>query len=80
MDNNPIDDIDRSILHQLQLDARQTDTEIGRKVDVTSTTVRNRLDKLERNGVIQGYHPEINYERAGYPSMFCSSVRSIRVS
>ncbi|MFO7926901.1 Lrp/AsnC family transcriptional regulator [Natronomonas sp.] len=66
MDNNPIDDIDRSILHQLQLDARQTDTEIGKKVDVTSTTVRNRLDKLEHN-VIQGYHPEINYEQAGYP-------------
>ena len=67
MDDNPIDDVDRSILHQLQLDARQTDTEIAEKVDVTSTTVRNRLDKLEDQGVIRGYHPEINYEQAGYP-------------
>ena len=67
MDENPIDDVDRSILHQLQLDARQTDTEIAEKVDVTSTTVRNRLDKLEDQGVIRGYHPEINYEQAGYP-------------
>jgi len=67
MDDNPIDDVDRSILHQLQLDARQTDTEIAEKVDVTSTTVRNRLDKLEDQGVIRGYQPEINYEQAGYP-------------
>ena len=67
MDNNPLDDVDRSILHQLQLNARQTDTEIAEKVDVTSTTVRNRLDKLEEKGVIRGYHPEINYEQAGYP-------------
>jgi DNA-binding Lrp family transcriptional regulator len=67
MDGIQIDDVDRSILHQLQLNARQTDTEIAQKVDVTSTTVRNRLDKLEDGGVIRGYHPEINYEEAGYP-------------
>ena len=67
MDDSLIDDVDRSILHQLQLNARQTDTEIAEKVDVTSTTVRNRLDKLEDGGVIRGYYPEINYERAGYP-------------
>ena len=67
MENNPLDDVDRSLLHQLQLDARQTDTEIAEKVGVTSTTIRNRLDKLEEKGVIRGYYPEINYEKAGYP-------------
>ncbi|QSG13456.1 DNA-binding transcriptional regulator, Lrp family (plasmid) [Halapricum desulfuricans] len=67
MDDIQIDDVDRRILHQLQLNARQTDTEIAEKVDVTSTTVRNRLDKLEEKGVIRGYYPEINYEEAGYP-------------
>jgi DNA-binding Lrp family transcriptional regulator len=67
MDDSPLDDVDRSILHHLQRNARQTDTEIAEKVDVTSTTVRNRLDKLEDSGVIRGYHPEINYEQAGYP-------------
>ena len=67
MGDNLLDDVDRSILHQLQLNARQTNTEIAEKVNVTSTTVRNRLDKLEDGGVIRGYHPEINYEQAGYP-------------
>lgn len=67
MDDQRIDDVDRKILHQLQLDARQTDTEIAEKVNVTSTTVRNRLDALEADGVIQGYYPDIDYERAGYP-------------
>jgi len=55
MEGLQIDEVDRSILHQLQLNARQTDTEIAEKVDVTSTTVRNRLDKLEDGGVIRGY-------------------------
>jgi DNA-binding Lrp family transcriptional regulator len=67
MDDIPLDDVDRRILHQLQIDARQTDTEIAETVNVTSTTVRNRLDKLEDQGVIRGYRPEINYEQAGYP-------------
>lgn len=67
MNDRPLDDMDRKILHQLQLNARRTDTEIAEKVDVTSTTVRNRLDKLEDMDVIRGYFPEINYERAGYP-------------
>ncbi|SDD92896.1 Lrp/AsnC family transcriptional regulator [Natrinema hispanicum] len=67
MGHNPLDELDRSILHQLQLDARQTDTEIAEAVDVTSTTVRNRLDKLTDEGVIRGFQPEIDYEQAGYP-------------
>ncbi|WP_254532772.1 Lrp/AsnC family transcriptional regulator [Natrinema gelatinilyticum] len=67
MDNNPIDEVDRNILHELQLDARQTDTEIGESVGVTSTTVRNRLDKLKQGGVIRGFQPELDYEKAGYP-------------
>jgi len=63
-----LDDLDRKILHILQLDARrQSDTEIARHADVSSTTVANRLDSLEGQGIIRGYHPEIDYEAAGYP-------------
>lgn len=32
----------------------------------TSTTVSNRIASLEESGVVRGYHPEIDYERAGY--------------
>lgn len=68
MANDPLDNLDRRILHLLQVDARgASDTEIADETNVTGTTVHNRIKKLENEGVILGYNPEINYEQAGYP-------------
>jgi DNA-binding Lrp family transcriptional regulator len=41
--------------------------EIAEEVDVSASTVRNRIDRLEEAGVIEGYYPKINYERANFP-------------
>jgi len=63
-----LDNVDRGILYMLQLDARRTTSqEIAEKVGVSASTVRNRLDRLESNDVIDGYYPKINYEAANYP-------------
>ena len=63
-----LDNVDRGILHLLQLDARNTTAqEIGEKTGVSPSTVRNRIDQLEADGVITGYHPAIDYEKAGLP-------------
>jgi len=63
-----LDDVDRGILHLLQREARHTTSqEIADRVGVSASTVRNRIDALEATGVIMGYHPEIDYEEAGYP-------------
>lgn len=63
-----LDDVDRSILYLLQRDARNTTAqEIGDTAGVSASTVRNRLDQLERDGIIKGYHPEIDYEAANLP-------------
>ena len=68
MDQVALDDIDRGILFLLQEDARHTTiTEIAKKVDVSPSTVRNRIEHLEETGVIEGYFPKINYEQAHYP-------------
>lgn len=62
-----LDDVDRGILHLLQVEARHTTAqEIADRVGVSPSTVRNRVDDLESTGVIRGYHPEIDYEEAGY--------------
>ncbi|QCS43033.1 Lrp/AsnC family transcriptional regulator [Natrinema versiforme] len=62
-----LDEVDRGILHMLQKDARDNTTrEIGEAVGVSAGTVRNRMEKLEDAGIIRGYVPDINYERAGY--------------
>lgn len=62
-----LDRIDRGILHLLQEDARnKTASEMADHVGVSASTVRNRIEILEDEGVIRGYHPEIDYERAEY--------------
>jgi DNA-binding Lrp family transcriptional regulator len=68
MADSELDDLDRRILHLLQRDARRmTDTAIASDTGVTSTTVHNRIEALEDAGVIRGYQPDIDYEKAGYP-------------
>ena len=77
MGDDPLDNLDRRILHLLQLDARgASDTNIAEETDVTGTTIHNRIKQLEEQGVILGYNPEINYEQAGYPMrvLFICSV------
>ena len=63
-----LDEVDRGILFLLQEDARNTTiADIAEKVEVSASTVRNRLADLEESGVIEGYYPKINYERAHFP-------------
>jgi DNA-binding Lrp family transcriptional regulator len=63
-----LDDVDRSVLYMLQKNARNsTAQEIADSVGVSASTIRNRIDQLEADGIIQGYHPEIDYEAANLP-------------
>ena len=60
-----IDEIDEQIIHYLTEEARHTSApEIADKVDLAPPTVRNRISRLEEDGVILGYHAHVNYERA----------------
>jgi DNA-binding Lrp family transcriptional regulator len=68
MSSASLDDVDREILFVLQKDARNTTiAEIAEEVGVSSSTVRNRIESLEDEGVIEGYYPKINYEKASFP-------------
>lgn len=63
-----LDNVDRAILHLLQVDARNnTNTEIGDQVDVAGSTVSNRIREMERRDIINGYYPSIDYQKAGLP-------------
>ncbi|PSQ58685.1 ArsR family transcriptional regulator [Halobacteriales archaeon SW_7_71_33] len=75
--DDDIDDVDRAILHALQADARNTSSgEIADRTDTSGSTVRKRIDRLERAGVIEGYTAEIDYAGSGYPLrmlLFCTA-------
>ncbi|KAA9396386.1 Lrp/AsnC family transcriptional regulator [Haloarcula sp. CBA1130] len=68
MRKGELDSVDKHILYYLQQDARSTSsTDIAEKLGLSSSTVRTRLNKLEENGIIRGYHIDIDYDLAGYP-------------
>ncbi|WP_135533439.1 MULTISPECIES: Lrp/AsnC family transcriptional regulator [Halostella] len=67
MNEDPLDDLDKRIIHTLQRDARKTSAStIAEEADVSASTVRNRIRNLEETGILTGYNPEVNYEKAGY--------------
>jgi Lrp/AsnC family transcriptional regulator for asnA, asnC and gidA len=47
-----IDDVDRAIIRLLQRDGRMSNTEIGREVNLTETTIRKRIGRLLGEGLI----------------------------
>ena len=51
-DRKEIDETNRLILSELQDDGRLTVAELGRRVGLSSPAVAERLQRLERDGVI----------------------------
>ena len=61
-----IDDIDRKILKLLQENARVSLKTIAEKTFLSSPAVSARIEKLERDGIIAGYHAQVNPVKLGY--------------
>lgn len=77
MESAQLDAVDYAILYHLQQDGRRNITVIADELDVADNTVRNRLQKLEDEGVIEGYQANVNYDRAGvqHHYLFVCSAR-----
>ncbi len=60
-----LDGLDWNILQALQENAKQTYTEIGRRLGVAHSTVYDRIKTMEKNGVIKGYTVVIDLEKIG---------------
>ncbi len=54
--------IDRKILRELQNNGRLSYAELARRVGLTTTPCMERVRRLERDGVIQGYSAVLNSE------------------
>src|SRR2546430_10427276 len=62
-----LDDLDWRILDELQSDGRLSYKELGRRVNLSSPAVAERVRRLEEGGVITGYHAQVDPVQAGYP-------------
>jgi len=52
---NPYDDIDARIMAELRLNARISLARLGERVLLSRNAVRQRIERLERDGYIKGY-------------------------
>jgi Lrp/AsnC family leucine-responsive transcriptional regulator len=62
-----IDEIDWKILKELQLNARISFAELGRRVGLTTPAVIERIRKMEDASIITGYRVEIDTAKVGLP-------------
>ncbi len=60
-----LDKIDRQLIVQLQKDCKQTNKELSAKLNLSVTAVYERIKKLERIGIVEGYSAQINKEAVG---------------
>ncbi|MGY1425946.1 winged helix-turn-helix transcriptional regulator [Lysobacter sp. A289] len=63
--NRGIDKIDRNILRILQQEGRISFTELGERVGLSTTPCTERVRRLERDGVITGYHARLDPHQLG---------------
>jgi len=61
-----LDELDRAILTELNVDARRSHRELARRLKVAPTTISQRIARLEREGVIRGYVPLLDDELLGW--------------
>jgi len=64
-----LDDLDVSILRNLNTDARKSFRDIAREVKASISTVSSRIHRLEAAGVITGYAPLIDESKIGFDVM-----------
>jgi Lrp/AsnC family leucine-responsive transcriptional regulator len=62
-----LDEINCRLLKELQTDARLSIAELGRRVNLSPPAVADRVQRLERAGVITGYHAVVDPQALGYP-------------
>ena len=69
-----MDKIDRQLVSLLQKNGKLTMKELSAELGLSITPVYERLRRLERNGVITGYHASVNPKKAGFSFEVFSSV------
>jgi len=74
---NLLDDVNLRILAELQGDGRLGLAELGRRIGLSAPAVAERVQRLERAGVIRGYRAELDPAALGFP---VSAVVRIRPS
>ncbi len=66
MENFELDNYDRKIIKELELDGRKAYSAIAQKLNISNTMVNQRVNKMVENGIITGIKPILNEKKVGY--------------
>jgi DNA-binding Lrp family transcriptional regulator len=69
-----IDQVDRQILAELQGDGRMTNVELARRVGLSAPPCLRRVRRLEEQGIIRGYHADLDPQVLGWEITFFALV------
>ncbi|MFI7543480.1 Lrp/AsnC family transcriptional regulator [Actinoplanes sp. NPDC049599] len=70
-----LDALDWQLITELQADARLSFKELGRRVNLSSPAVAERVRRLEETGVITGYRAQVDARRTGHPFLAFVELR-----
>jgi DNA-binding Lrp family transcriptional regulator len=69
-----LDSVDRHILSELQADGRMTNVELAKRVGLSAPPCLRRVRRLEEQGVIRGYHADLDPQVLGWEITFFALV------
>jgi len=72
---SPLDAVDVAILEALSEDARMPNNRLAERAGVAPSTCLERVRALRRDGVLQGFHAEIDLAALGRPLQAMIAVR-----
>lgn len=70
-----IDELHYAILNQLQVDARISNAEIGRRIGLTAPAVAERIKRMQGEGIIKGFSVNINFGQLNYAQKVLVAVK-----
>ncbi len=71
-----IDDNDRKIIKILTSNARISLRDIKKKVDLSPSSIRNRMERLVSLGVIKNYTVDVDHQKLGYEIQVVALITS----
>lgn len=73
-----LDKVDRELLNHLQNNARITNAELARRVELSPPGLQKRVRKLENAGIIDQYATILNPESVGYDMLCFVQITLVR--
>lgn len=75
-----LDNIDKKILHHLQLDGRMSIAALARAVNLSSSPCFERVKRLEQQGYIEGYYAKLSAKKLALGLLVFVQIRLDRTS